>query len=49
MILRMLEFSKSLKASAGKSLVAGAVFYGAALMVVQQLMVVLLVVMPLVI
>ena len=30
MILRMLEFSKSLKASAGKSLVAGAVFYGAA-------------------
>ena len=30
MILRMLEFSKSLKASAGKSLVAGAAFYGAA-------------------
>ena len=34
MILRMLEFSKSLKASAGKSVVAGAVgaalFYGAA-------------------
>ena len=34
MILRMLEFSKSLKASAGKSVIAGAVagalFYGAA-------------------
>ena len=30
MILRMLEFSKSLKASAGKSVAAGAVFYGAA-------------------